>query len=195
MNKEIINITGLQVRADDGNSRMITGRAIVFNSDSQNMGFIERIMPEAITRDVIAQSDIFALFNHNQDAVLARSNHGEGTLALDVDSEGVTFMFDAPNTSLGNDVIELVKRGDLNGCSFAFTIPNEEGSEKWYRDADNVLRRDINKIDRLYDISIVTTPAYPSTSVAARNKLDEIEALNTKLDGQISELETLMKDE
>lgn len=195
MNKETINISGLQLRSDEG-SRMITGRAVVFNSDSGNMGFIERIMPEAITQDVIDNSDILALFNHNRDAILARSTNGQGTLALERDDEGLTFLFEAPNTSLGNDILELVKRGDLNGCSFCFTMPNEKGAEKWYKDKEtNQLRRDIYKIDRLYDISIVSVPAYPETSVAARNKLDEIEALNTKLDGQISELETLMTDE
>lgn len=189
LNKETYIAQGLQLR-DDG-SRMVTGRAVVFNSDSSDMGFIERISPEAITSETIKNSDIFALFNHNRNDVLARSNHGEGTLILDVDNEGVNFVFEAPNTTLGNDLLELVRRGDINGCSFCFTISPEAGSEKWYRDENNQLRRDIKKIDRLFDISIVTVPAYPETSVSARSKLDEVSALDEKLNSMLKDVENL----
>lgn len=190
--KEYINIDGIQLRGD-GDSRLISGRAIVFNSDSQNMGFIERIMPEAITEDIINNSDIFALYNHDENQVLARSNHGKGTLALDVDSEGVNFMFEAPRTTLGNDILELVKRGDLTSCSFAFTIPeNDKESQRWYRGDDNTLRRDIMKIDRLYDVSIVNTPAYMATSVSARNMVENADKITAELDAELNEIKQLL---
>lgn len=194
MDKNYFNLDNIQLRGD-GDSRIISGRAVVFNSDSQNMGFVERIMPAAITEDIIGGSDVFALYNHDDNQVLARSNRGQGTLALDVDGEGVNFMFEAPRTTLGNDILELVRRGDLTSCSFAFTIPETDAeAQRWYRDGTNTLRRDIMKIDRLYDVSIVNTPAYPATSVSARalEKLGEIEVIDAELDSRIKEIEALM---
>lgn len=188
--KNYINLDGLQLRGD-GESRLITGRAIVFNSDSKNMGFIERIMPQALTSEVVENSDVFCLYNHDKNQVLARSNKGKGTLALDLDADGVNFMFEAPNTSLGNDVLELVRRGDLTSCSFGFTMPNEKDAQRWYRDEDGTLRRDILKINGLFDVSIVNTPAYSETSVSVREMLDDIEEIDNGLDAKLKEIDEL----
>lgn len=190
MDKNYINLDGLQLRGD-GESRLITGRAIVFNSDSKNMGFIERIMPQAITSEVVENSDVFCLYNHDKNQVLARSNKGKGTLALDLDADGVNFMFEAPNTTLGNDVLELVRRGDLTSCSFGFTMPNEKDAQRWYRDEDGTLRRDILKINGLFDVSIVNTPAYSETSVSVREMLDNIDTIDQELDNKLNEIEEL----
>lgn len=189
--KNYINLDGLQLRGD-GESRLISGRAIVFNSDSKNMGgFVERIMPQAITSELVENSDVFCLYNHDKNQVLARSNKGKGTLALDLDADGVNFMFEAPNTSLGNDVLELVRRGDLTSCSFGFTMPNEKDALRWYRDEDGTLRRDILKIDGLFDVSIVNTPAYSETSVSVREMLDNIDTIDQELDNKLNEIEEL----
>lgn len=188
--KNYINLDGLQLRGD-GESRLICGRAIVFNSDSQNMGFIERIMPQAITSEVVENSDVFCLYNHDKNQVLARSNKGKGTLALDLDADGVNFMFEAPHTSLGNDVLELVRRGDLTSCSFGFTMPDEKDAQRWYRDEDGTLRRDILKINGLFDVSIVNTPAYSETSVSVREMLDNIDTIDQELNNKLNEIEEL----
>ena len=77
--------------------RTIEGYAAVFNSESEDMGLIEIIRPQAITQDAINNSDIFALFNHDDDRVLARSKNGVGTLSLQVDGRGLKYSFEAPN--------------------------------------------------------------------------------------------------
>ena len=77
--------------------RTIEGYAAVFNSESEDMGFIEIIHPQAITQDAINNSDIFALFNHDDDRVQENKKNGVGTLSLQVDGRGLKYSFEAPN--------------------------------------------------------------------------------------------------
>ena len=86
------------------------------------------------------------------------------------------FEFNCPNTTLGNDVLEDIRCGNLSKCSFAFTIPDIDGAQKWEK-IDGVYHRDIFQIDGIYDLSIVVNPAYEQTYVTARNEeLARIEA-------------------
>lgn len=149
----------------DVESRKIEGVAIVFNVLSQDLnGFREQILPEAI-EGVIEQSDIFFLYNHTSDrGFLARSKFGVGSLHTEVREDGVYFSFDAPRTSLGDEVLEHLKRGDLNQCSFAFSVEKDE----WEKQTDGTYIRTIKKFNRLYDMSLVDTPAYSQTSACAR---------------------------
>ena len=76
---------------------------------------------------MIEKSDILCLLNHNEDkGVLARSKFGVGSLSLSVDSTGLKYRFDAPNTAVGNELLEGLRRGDISTSSFAFTIDNDE---------------------------------------------------------------------
>lgn len=149
----------------DVESRKIEGMAIVFNALSQDLnGFREQILPEAI-EGVIEQSDIFFLYNHTSErGFLARSKYGVGSLHTEVREDGVYFSFDAPHTSLGDEVLEHLKRGDLNQCSFAFSVEKDE----WEKQTDGTYIRTIKKFNRLYDMSLVDTPAYSQTSACAR---------------------------
>lgn len=156
---------------DDGKTgRTIEGYAAVFDSDSQDMGFIERIDKNAFD-GVIERSDVVALYNHSElPGVLARSVNGEGTLKLTVDKKGLKMSFEAPNTQLGNDMVESVGRGDIRGMSFAFTVETDE----WTHDTDNdTYRRTIKQIDQLYDVSLVLNPAYQATTVETKG-LEEL---------------------
>lgn len=170
MNKTIeIRTTGSAPSAGEG--RTISGYAIVWNVESRVLAswdgsFIETIERGAVTDELIAASDVTALFNHERSQLLARSVNGEGTLKLAVDDTGLRFEFEAPNTTLGNDVLELVKRGDLRGCSFAFTA-NEEDIE-YYRKGEQRYRT-VRKLSGIYDVSVVVDPAYTQTSVDARS--------------------------
>lgn len=150
--------------------RSIEGYAAVFNSESEDMGFIEIIHPQAITQDTINNSDIFALFNHDDDRVLARSKNGVGTLSLKVDGRGLKYSFEAPNTTMGNDLLELVANGVIDKSSFAFTVP--QGGDDWEVKDDKLVRH-IFKINRLYDVSPVLTPAYKATSCASSDYDEE----------------------
>lgn len=158
--------------------------AVVFDSESQNLGFYETISRGAITDDTIKNSDVFAKLNHNDNDVLARSRYGVGTLFLELRDEGLYYMFEAPKTRAGDELLEHIKRGEITSSSFAFTISQEENAEKWYRGADNSLKRTIYKIDKLYDVSPVYEPAYLNTSCSTRGdeiklKVEEIDkALN-----------------
>lgn len=176
-------------KIDNTESRKVVGYAVVFDSESRYLGWYETIHKGAITDETIKNSNVVAKFNHNDDKVLARSKNGEGTLKLSVDDYGVRYEFDAPNTAAGDEVLELIKRGDIYESSFAFTISSDKGSEKWSK-KDGKLYRDIYKIDQMYDISPVTTAAYAATSACTR-KIDEAKQLEEKLDNQLKELDEL----
>ena len=189
MEKEIRNLQGNTVRKGDSSSRTVEGTAIVFNSDSQDMGYVERIMNGAVDEEVVRRSDIFCYLNHDSSrGVLARSRYGEGSLKITIQDDGLHYSFEAPNTELGNELLSYLERGEITTSSFAFTVA--DGGDKWYRDNNGVLRRDIYKIDKLYDVSPVWVPAYEATSCSKR-KLDEIQAIDEKLDNIKKVIENL----
>lgn len=194
MDKEIRKLGTIQ-RSGDENSRIVEGKAISFNQPSENLGgFIEYIHPEAITQELVDNSDVIAKFNHNDDRVLARWNKGNGSMILDLREDGLYYMFEAPNTTDGNDLLELLKRGDISQSSFAFTLAVDKDSEKWVRNNDGEIERHIYKIGGLYDVSPVFTPAYSSTSCLTRNlseKLEEIKENDAKLDLILEEIKLM----
>ena len=161
--------------------RTVSGYAVRFETESVNMGFVEIIKRGAITEETIKTSDVFALLNHNENTVLARSNHGVGSLTLTVDNDGVYYEFEAPNTANGDELLEHIKRGEISQSSFAFTVSNEDGAETWTKGSDGVIVRQINKISRLYDISPVYQPAYTETT-CSRRALEKISELNKDME-------------
>lgn len=169
-------------------SRTVEGYAVVFNSQSEDLGFYETINPAAITEDVLMRSDVFCLFNHDQDKVLARSKYGTGSLQLQLDEQGLKYTFTAPNTDLGDELLEYLRRGDIDSSSFAFTVSTDEGSEVWTTGTDGKQYREILKIDELHDVSPVWNPAYSSTSVSQRT-LDKLNQLREMQDEKEKELQ------
>ena len=193
MNTEIRKLGTIKRSGED--SRLVEGKAISFNQPSENLGgFVEYIHPEAITQELVNNSDIIAKFNHNDDRVLARWNKGNGSMVLDLREDGLYYRFEAPNTTDGNDLLELLKRGDISQSSFAFTLSTDKDSEKWIRNAEGQIERHIYKIGGLYDVSPVFTPAYSSTSCLTRNlkdKLNEIQQIDKNLDNMLEEIKTM----
>lgn len=169
-------------------SRTVEGYAVVFNSQSEDLGFYETINPAAITEEVLMRSDVFCLFNHDQDKVLARSKYGTGSLQLQLDEQGLKYTFQAPNTDIGNSLLEYLKRGDIDSSSFAFTVSTDEGSEVWTTGTDGRQYREILKIDELHDVSPVWNPAYTSTSVSQRT-LDKLNQLREMQDEKEKEVQ------
>ena len=98
--------------------------------------------------------------------LLARTKDGKGTLTLNIDEKGLYFEFEALNTTMGNDVLENIKAGNIRGCSFAFTI-SEQKIEEF---EDGSMLRTITKIEKLYDVGPVVNPAYEDTEVEAYKK-------------------------
>ena len=176
MKKERVERRSASISSINVDTRTVEGYAIVFNSQSEDLGFREVIAPSAVTEDNINTSDVFCLFNHNPEKVLARSKYGKGSLTLTLDDRGLKYSFEVPNTELGNELLEHVRRGEIDGSSFAFIVSADEGSEKW-ENINGTIHRTINKIECLVDVSPVWQPAYSATSVSARAKemLNEME--------------------
>ena len=177
MNKQLEK-RSFELRVQNSDSRLITGKAICFDSMSEDLGFREIISKGAITQELIDSSDIYFTFNHSMDKVLARWNKGEGSLKIELKDDGVYFSTEAPNTDLGNEVLEYIRRGDANKCSFAFYMSGNDEDETWTKTEDGEVLRTINHIAGLCDVSVVFNPAYDETTVSARSleKLNELRA-------------------
>lgn len=155
-------------------SRTIEGYAVIFNQRSQVLcswgeRFEEIIHPSAISEDLLQRSDIKALMEHNRERLLARSNKGVGTLRLSLDAVGLRYSFEAPHTTDGATALELVKRGDIAGSSFAFRATSEGAVERHWDAERKLWVYEVRKIDALYDVTLTSDPAYQQTSVSARS--------------------------
>jgi HK97 family phage prohead protease len=169
-NRELRLLTGLKVeKREDGEDYipMITGYAAVFDSETVigggEWGFREKIAKGAFS-EAIKTSDVRALFNHEEDHVLGRLK--AGTLRLMEDERGLKVEIDPPDTQDARDLIKKMQRGDIDQMSFAFTM--EGGIQTWDETGKMPLRT-IDKIGELWDVSVVTYPAYPDTEAAARS--------------------------
>ncbi len=180
--------TELHVReAGEGEapSRKITGYAILFNTPSaplwsdDDSEAREVIAPEAITRELLDSQDIKMTMFHDRQLILARSNKGTGTLSYTVDEKGVAFEFDAPNTADGDKALELVRRGDVSGCSFAFSTHyyNQDFVERQSKVGPNgksSITYRVKAVTGIYDFTLAADPYYPDTSVDARELTDTL---------------------
>jgi HK97 family phage prohead protease len=145
----------------------MVGYAANFNSLSEDLGgFREMLMPGCFA-DALKTSDVRALFNHDPNLILGRNM--SGTCRLVEDDKGLRFEVDPPETSYAKDLQVSMTRGDVNQCSFGFRVA--EGGDAWRKEPDGTYLRSILKVDRLYDVSPVTYPAYVSTSCAVRSML------------------------
>ena len=192
MNKEV-RYSPIVFRNLEEDSRRLEGRAIVFDSYSNNLGFYEKINRSAVTQELINNSDIIFTFNHDPNQLLARFRNGGGSLDVELREDGVYFSFDIPNTTLGNDIYELIKRGDISNCSFCFSISDEKDSQKWEK-REGKMYREIMKIGGLYDLSAVTYPAYSDTEINARS-LEMRNIAEEELDKIIKEAEEKAAEE
>ena len=165
-------------------SRTITGYAILFGVPSnplwsdEDSEAREVIAKEAVTTELLDGQDIKFTMFHDRQLILARSCKGSGTLKYRVDDKGVSFEFDAPNTVDGDKALELVRRGDIAGCSFMF-------STRYYDDAFvertanvvngvTMITYNVKAITGIYDFTLAADPAYPDTSVEARDFADKL---------------------
>ena len=188
------DLCGLQVREDENGqqSREVNGRAIVFGVRSVNLTpwsstrvVYEVLEPGCLTQELINRSDVIYNLNHNSSVlnVLGRFRNSEkDTLKLELRADGVYNSCDLPQTTAANDALELIKRGDINGQSFAFEDDWEdtENGVSYERtnetiDGKEVWIRHVKKIVGLYDVSIVTHPAYEQTSVTTRENSEAID--------------------
>ena len=141
--------------------RRLEGHAAVFGSEARIGSFVETVAAGAFRASLADGADKLALVDHDPGRLLARTK--SGTLRLAEDSRGLAFDLDVPDTQLGRDVLELARRGDLGGMSFAFRARPD--GEHWSGN-----RRELRSVD-LAEVSVVLAwPAYPDTTVATRNR-------------------------
>lgn len=157
------------------NTRTIEGYSTLFEKESRVMFdpqkkryFVEIIKRGAVTENDLKDWDIKALAEHDKSRLLARSFNGSGTLQLSVDEYGVKYRFDAPNTVEGDNAVEMINRRDIFGSSFCY-ISDEKSDVRYYKREDGMLIREVNKIRRMIDVSVVTDPAYFGTDVCVRS--------------------------
>lgn len=165
---EIRNTTFQVTANEEDEKRTVEGYALLFGVSSDNLGF-EEIIERGALDGVLGKSDVFALLNHDRSkGILARAKNGSGSLSLEVDTKGLKYRFEAPKTALGNELLENLRRGEIDQSSFAFTVA--DGGEKWERQKNGVWKRTISKFERIYDVSPVYNAAYSKTSVYMRGK-------------------------
>lgn len=155
----------------EGEAPQISGYAAVFDTDSEPLAdypgvrFIERVAPGAFAKTIV-EHDIRALFNHDPNYVLGRKR--AGTLTLREDSHGLAVTILPPDTQWARDLMTSMKRGDLSQMSFMFKTVRDQ----WEKVEDAQTGARTNKRTllevRLYDVSVVTFPAYPATQANAR---------------------------
>jgi HK97 family phage prohead protease len=157
----------LRLDGKEDGSPVIRGHAAVFSKPSHVIAergkvFREIIRPGAFTRALSTNPDVFALFNHDENMVLGRTS--SGTARVWQDETGLAYEIDPPNTSYANDLMESLRRGDINASSFAFSVQKDS----WRHEKNGELVRELIDVS-LMDVSPVTHPAYPDATSEARS--------------------------
>ena len=184
---------GLHVReAADGQSesRRVEGRPIIFGVRSRNLTpwsdtrvVYEILEPGCLSPELMQRSDVLLNINHSTKVtdILGRCRNGNGTLELTLRDMYVEMGCELPKTNCANDTLELIRRSDISGMSFAFNDDwqDSENGVSYERtnetvDGKEVWLRHVKKITELHDVAIVTNPAYEQTSVSAREIGDDI---------------------
>ena len=168
---KITRAYNFEIRAENNekNGDHIVGRPIVYNSRT-DLGWFDEII-EAGALDKANLKDVRFLVNHNTNMIpLARSrnNNENSTMQLEVDKDGMAIRvnLDTENNTEARNLYSAIKRGDITGMSFMFTIDDEE----WENLDSEHPTRHIRKISQVFEVSAVTFPAYESTEISARDK-------------------------
>jgi HK97 family phage prohead protease len=179
--------SGLQIReaAEGEESRTLVGYALKFGTRSVNLTpwsswreVYEILEPGCISMEMLNRQDVVFTAFHNREKVLGRCTNGKGTLRMSIDSVGLRIECEMPNTELGNEMLELVKRGDLFGMSFAYTTDEDdrENAVSYAREADKdgkeVWLRHVKRIDNMYDVTGAASPAYEDTEISQRELIE-----------------------
>lgn len=179
--RQVHTVTDLHIReAAEGESRTITGYAILFDvlsaplyEYSDEVAY-EVIAKEAVTKELLDACDIKMTMFHDRQLILARSKNGKGTLSYGVDEKGVYFEFEAPKTVDGDKALELVRRGDIAGCSFMFTTHYYDDAyvsrEVKRVEGKTVIIYTVNVITGIRDFTLAADPAYPDTNCEAEQR-------------------------
>lgn len=154
----------------DAAAPMIGGRAVPYGPSSQRLWdwefgqFVERFERGAFAESLARGDDVLGRFEH-EGGLMLLGRTANATVVLEDREDGLYYEIDPPDTNAGRDLVVLVRRGDIWGSSFAFSVP--EGGETWRRVSDQLWERTVTRAN-LIDVAPVTSPAYLDTSVAVR---------------------------
>ena len=166
--KEIRNTTGEVTVTGDTEKRTVEGYALLFGVKSDGLNF-EEVIERGALDGVLEKSDVFALLNHSYErGVLARWKRKAGSLNLSVDERGLKYTFEAPKTTIGDELLENIRRGEVDSSSFSFLVEKDT----WEYTEKGKAKRSIQKIGLLFDVSPVYDAAYSKTTVSLRGKED-----------------------
>lgn len=165
--------SNIQIRKDEnGNETKTIFGTIPFNSDSLLISdwwdeYIEQIAPTAFNKTLADRSEVKAFVNRDDGEIIGSSN--AGTLRMHTEEDGLHFEVDVPNTTVGNDAWETIKRGDCTTLSFGFIPVNYTETIEKDEDGTKFIRRTLTEV-KLLEISVcVAFPAYPEGSTNARS--------------------------
>jgi HK97 family phage prohead protease len=169
-----IRLSKLELKQSEENKMMLEGYALVFDTETligdNKRGFVEVIERGALSNTIM--KDVPLKYNH-QDNFLILARTRNNSLTLSVDEKGLFIKAELLDTQSNQDIYKMVRSGLLDKMSFAFTV-----KEQSWDKSSNTPKRMIKEIDRLYDVSIVDTPAYEDTSIYARS----LESMDIELD-------------
>lgn len=174
--QEIRNIpTNFEVRTEEDNQqKRIVGYALKFNSWSDNLGgFVETIDRNAL--DNCDLTDVRCLIDHDPQKILGRTTNG--TLKLTIDDIGLRFECIPSGTSYAQDLFVNMESKNINQCSFGFVLNwDNNNCDSWeYDEQNDIYKRTIKDVKKLFDVSPVTFPAYSATEcVVAKRKVDDL---------------------
>lgn len=168
-----INTANFEVR-QTGDGMTFSGYAAVWNSPSEPLPFIERIANGAFRKTLQSRNEIKLLWNHDSSQILGSLR--AGTLRLTEDAYGLKVEADLPDTQLGRDTATLLRRGDVNAMSFGFSVP--KGGDTWNADGTERTLKSV----RLFEVSIVGSPAYSATAGTATVRSFDKLALRSQVD-------------
>lgn len=165
----MLSMGSAEIRLDEsGEQPRLVGYASVFYDGTPKTefrlwaDFVERIMPGAFDKTLKANDDVRALFNHDPSLILGRTT--AGTVELETDKRGLRYSIDLGSTTVAEDVVKHIRRGDVSGSSFGFEVTDVE-----HRMEDKVDIREITGV-KLFDVGPVTFPAYEGTDVNVRQE-------------------------
>lgn len=183
---------GIEIREDDDGNRTISGYAVKWEKKSHVLGYFRKFREQfkkgAFTTSLENDDQRF-LWSHDISQVLGRTKNK--TLRLEEDATGLRFELDLPKTTLGNDTYETIKRGDVDGVSFGFSMLDDEMDEP----DDDLPLRTVKKA-KLFEVSAVAFPAYPDSQVSARgyDRMKEFDQEMKKRDEEKrAKINTLLK--
>lgn len=166
----------LRVVEAEGQPSKIEGYAAVFGLPSEDLGGFREIVRPGAFKKTLGEADVRGLVNHDPNYVLGRTK--SGTLSLKEDIHGLRMTLEPPDTQYARDLMASMKRGDVDQMSFGFTTVRDE----WlYQNNEETGKEEIVRTlieVKLFDVSIVTFPAYPQTTAQVRSRVSELQQVN-----------------